>query len=223
MTTEAPPDLRRSERAVLKVLEKHGGQSMSVADLARAAGYSEPAVTTARRRLRALGLISFTPGTGHTAVRYAISSPSPAGAAATLGGFHIGRTLSSGVLHLLDSGGEMPPVPCEFRADTVCRPVPETAPLMELARGPVSWELLCRACLKAIGAAPGAGSAGQKSSVEISWQVQVWHNATRAWRSVGRPSTSEAAVRAELAVRRARYPELLFRPVVRTITETVLH
>ncbi|MFI2906871.1 MarR family transcriptional regulator [Streptomyces sp. PDY-4] len=222
MTTDAPPELRRSERAVLKVLEKHDGKSMSVADLARATGYSGPTVTTARRRLRALGLLSFTPGTGHTATRYTIPSPSPTAAPATLGGFHIGRTLSSGVLHLLDSGGEMPPVPCEFQADTVCRPVPETAPLMELARGPVSWGQLCRACLKAIGAAPGAGDAGQKSSVETSWQVQVWHDATRAWRSVGRPCTSEAAVRAELADRQARHPELLFRPVVRTSTETVL-
>ncbi|MHC3393996.1 hypothetical protein ACLQ2E_31715 [Streptomyces lavendulocolor] len=83
----------------------------------------------------------------------------------------------------------------------------------------MSWELLCQACLKAIGAAPGAG---ETSSVETSWQVQVWHDATRAWRSVGRPCTSEAAVRAELTDRRARHPELLFRPVVRTISETVL-
>lgn len=222
MTTDVPPELRRSERAVLKVLEKHDGRSLSVAELARATGFSEPTVKTARRRLRALGLISFTPGTGHTATRYTIPSSAaaaPAVAPATLGGFHLGRTLSSGVLHLLDSGGEMPPLPCEFQADTVCRPDPETAPLMELARGRISWDLLCRACLKAIGAAPNAG---ETSSVETSWQVQVWHAATRAWLSVGRPLPTEAAARPELAGCREQHPELLFRLVVRTTAETVL-
>ncbi|MEU3399472.1 hypothetical protein [Streptomyces filamentosus] len=221
MTTDVPTELRRSERAVLKELKNLDGQSVSVADLARATGYSEQTVTVARRRLRYLGLISFTPGTGHTATRYTVPSPTAAAPEppAMLGGFHLGRTLSSGVLHLLDAGGELPPMPVEFRTDTVCRPVPETAPLMELARGRISWDLLCRACLKATGAAPGAGDT---SSVETSWQVQVWHMATRRWLSIGRSFTSEAAARQELADRREQHPELLFRPVVRAVTETVL-
>ncbi|MFF2571203.1 hypothetical protein [Streptomyces sp. NPDC058084] len=221
MTTSSAPELRRSERAVLKVLEGLDGKSMSVPDLARAAGYSEPAVIKARRRLRALGLISYTPGVGHSATRYTLPSPtSPAPAVpAVIGGFHLGRTLTSGVLHLLDSGGELPPLPDEFRADTVCRPVPETAPVMELARGRISWDLLCRACLKVIGAAPGAGDT---SSVETSWQIQVWHTATRAWLSVGRSLEAEAQARLEFRGRKEQHPGLLFRLVVRTTTETVL-
>lgn len=221
MTTDVATKLRRSERAVLKVLENLRGQSMSVAELARAAGYSEQTVSVARRHLRDLGLISFTPGTGHTPTRYAIPSPTAAvpEEPAMLGGFHLGRTLSSGVLHLLDAGGELPPMPVEFRADTVCRPVPETAPLMELARGRISWDLLCRACLKTIGAAPDAG---ETSSVETSWQVQVWHAATRAWLPVGRSFPTEKAAMQERAARRDQHPELIFRAVVRAITETVL-
>ncbi|MFJ4342987.1 MarR family transcriptional regulator [Streptomyces sp. NPDC088915] len=218
MTTDVPQELRRSERAVLKVLQGLDGRSVSVAELAKATGYSGQTVTTARRRLRALGLISFTPGTGHESTRYAISSPVSA-APAVIGGFHVGRTLTSGVLHLLDSGGELPPMPLEFRADTVCRPVPETAPVMELARGCVSWDRLCRACLKAIGAAPGAGDT---SSVETSWKIQVWHTATRAWLSVGRSLSSEEEARQELADRQEQHLGLLFRLVVRTTTETVL-
>ncbi|MFI8769412.1 MarR family transcriptional regulator [Streptomyces sp. NPDC053792] len=221
MTTDVPTELRRSERAVLTALENLDGQSVSVAELARATGYSEQTVTVARRRLRDLGLISFTPGTGHTPTHYTVPSPTAAvpETPAMLGGFHLGRTLSSGVLHLLDAGGELPPMPAEFRADTVCRPVAATASLMELARGRVSWDLLCRACLKAIGAAPGVGDT---SSVETSWQVQVWHTSTRAWLPVGRSFTSEAGARQELADRREQHPELLFRPVVRAVTETVL-
>ncbi|MFE5974320.1 hypothetical protein ACFQ64_19425 [Streptomyces sp. NPDC056460] len=221
MTTDVLTGLRRSERAVLKALENLDGQSVSVANLAQATGYSVQTVTVARRRLRDLRLISFTPGTGHTPTRYTVPSPTAAvpEAPAMLGGFHLGRTLSSGALHLLNADGELPSMPVEFRADTVCRPVPETAPLMELARGGIFWDRLCRACLQAIGASPGAG---ETSSVETFWQVQVWRASTRVWLPIGRSFVSEEEALQERAARREQHPELLFRAVVRAVTETVL-
>lgn len=50
VTTAAPPELRRSERAVLKVLEKHNGPSTGVAELARALATASPPPRPSRRR-----------------------------------------------------------------------------------------------------------------------------------------------------------------------------
>ncbi|MCX5395255.1 MarR family transcriptional regulator [Streptomyces sp. NBC_00094] len=223
--------LQRSEQAVLQAIREHGGRPVSVAGLARATGYSPAAVTRARRLLRDRGLLEYESGNGHTPTRYRLPGQAPTRTGppqppartdhepVMLGGYHLGRTVSSGTLHLLDADGELPEVPDRFRCDTVCRPTPETAPTMEIARGDVDWDRLCRSCLTAIGAPPGTGPT---SRVETTWQVQVWHPQTHQWLPIGRPHDNEPAARAARREREVQHGELRFRLVVRTTSETAV-
>lgn len=76
--------------------------------------------------------------------------------------------------------------------------------------------------LKAIGAASGAGTRAEERRGNLLAGPGVARRHPGVAPPVGCPCTSEAAVRAERADRRARYPGLLFLPVVRIITATVL-
>ncbi|NEA53544.1 hypothetical protein G3I60_05085 [Streptomyces sp. SID13666] len=77
------PTLRRSEKALMRVLRSRSlDKPLSTKELAELTGYGVEAVRKARYRLRAFGLITFTPGGGLDATRYALV-PEPADGAPT--------------------------------------------------------------------------------------------------------------------------------------------
>ncbi|MFH0246355.1 hypothetical protein ACGRHY_28940 [Streptomyces sp. HK10] len=215
------PALTRSEKAVLAALRQRCGRPTSVAELARISGYSEAAVTKARRRLKAVNLLDYTPGTGRTYTLYRLPDDLPLEQApAVLREYSLGRTVASGVLHLLELGGPpLPPLPDEFRLDTVCRPAPKTGPIMELALGPVDWSRMCRPCLATVSDLPDIG---QSTTVATTWHLQVQEHHGEEWVAVGKPHSTEPAARSALTAYLDRHPGARGRLAVRTTTETPL-